>query len=221
MLSPLALRESFWRSPERSAAAEHQDSDSSTALAECDSGRLGAATLGSRFAPVVRSRQKWMSLIPWTVALRYGVGQVPPREGHSKRGGSLTYHACDDSGARIVPRPVRQRRPPLTPPRKEGPVLMHALVGPRVNAGTTDGPGVTRHRKVVMFIHAPRHVPSKLSQGTRGLRKYGFTDLPPSLPLFASTPFTRNRESSYRAGISPTWPWDEWELGTERWERPP
>jgi hypothetical protein len=32
----------------------------------------------------------------------------------------------------------------------------------------------------------------------RRLRIYGFTDLPPSLPLFPSTPFTRDRESSYR-----------------------
>ena len=32
----------------------------------------------------------------------------------------------------------------------------------------------------------------------RRLRIYGFTDLPPSLPLLPGTPFTRNRESSYR-----------------------
>jgi hypothetical protein len=34
----------------------------------------------------------------------------------------------------------------------------------------------------------------------RRLQIYGFTDLPPSLPLFSSTPFTRIRESSYRRG---------------------
>ena len=30
------------------------------------------------------------------------------------------------------------------------------------------------------------------------LRIYGFTDLPPSLPLFPGTPWTRTPESSYR-----------------------
>ena len=40
----------------------------------------------------------------------------------------------------------------------------------------------------------------------RRLRIYGFTDSPPSLPLFSScTPFTRNRESSYcRSDTSPS-----------------
>ena len=32
----------------------------------------------------------------------------------------------------------------------------------------------------------------------RRLRIYGFTDLPPSLPLLPGTLQTRNRESSYR-----------------------
>ena len=32
----------------------------------------------------------------------------------------------------------------------------------------------------------------------RRLRIYGFTDLPPSLPLFSSTTFTRILKSSYR-----------------------
>ena len=40
-------------------------------------------------------------------------------------------------------------------------------------------------------IQGPDHFPYVL-------RIYGFTDLPPSLPLFLGTPFTRNRKSSYR-----------------------
>ena len=40
-------------------------------------------------------------------------------------------------------------------------------------------------------IPGPRYFPYVL-------RIYGFTDLPPSLPLFPGTPFTRSYESSYR-----------------------
>ena len=38
----------------------------------------------------------------------------------------------------------------------------------------------------------------------RRLRIYGFTDLPPSLPLLPGTPFTRDYESSYRRPYRPT-----------------
>ena len=52
-----------------------------------------------------------------------------------------------------------------------------------------------------MFCH---HAPTasvysqREPETARRLRIYGFTDLPPSLPLLLGTPFTRDRESSYR-----------------------
>ena len=66
--SPCARRSSL-ASAERSAAAEHQGSES-TVLAACDSGYLGAATLGDGFAPFVRSQRKRKSFTPLSAAPR-------------------------------------------------------------------------------------------------------------------------------------------------------
>ena len=127
-------------STERSAAAEHQGSES-TVLAACDSGYLGAATLGDGLAPFVRSQRKRKPFTPLSAAPRTEFLREKGTPNAVVWSASARFHTPTIPWRSTVPWLERRLRQPLPARRKEGLALVHARRWTPVSAGTTDGPG--------------------------------------------------------------------------------
>ena len=182
MISALHLaRDVLLASAERSAAAEHQGSES-TVLAACDGGYLRAATLGDGFAPFVRSQRKRKSFTPLSAALRTEF----LRENAVVWSASACTHTPTIPWRSTVPSLERRLRQPLPARRKEGLALVHARRWTPVSAGTTDGPGP--HATVINIICSHIYIIPQTFHIRQGhacatdLRIYGFIPLPPPPP---------------------------------------
>ena len=141
LISSLHLaRDVLLASAERSAAAEHQGSES-TVLAACDSGYLGAATLGDGFALCVRSQRKRKSFTPLSAAPRTEFLREKGTPNAVVWSASARFHTPTIPWRSTVPWLERRLRQPLPARRKEGLALVHARRWTPVSAGTTHGPG--------------------------------------------------------------------------------